>query len=136
MRLPTERAEMEAALEGLVRVNQVILDRAFRRGHPLPALYRSGVRYRMAPGEKDRWKTAAQLLGDGYGICHSLAAWRAAEIRREGRPARVIVRPSLSGKPGRFHAMVRHDRGIEDPSARCGMPIDVQRAMQVNARYL
>lgn len=136
LRIPTDKASMEAALEGLTRVNTVIMRNLAKRGAPLPRLYRSGVRYGMAPGEADVWKTAPQVLGDGQGICHSLAAYRAAELRAQGIPARVIVRPSLSGVTGRWHALVRYVDGIEDPSARLGMPIDVEKAKATNARYL
>jgi len=133
--IPADKASMEAALEGLTRLNQVLLREAKRRGRPFPSLYRSGVRYNVKDGFA-AWRTIPQIFRTKTGICSGLAAWRAAELRESGHPARVIVRPSLSGIAGRWHAMVRCDTGIEDPSARLGMPIDVARAKRVNRRYL
>jgi len=134
--VPATAPAMEAILEGLVRLNQVALRAAKLRGKPFPNLYGSGVKYDTKVGFT-QWMTAAEILAAKAGICSGLSAWRAAELREQGRPARVIVRPSLSGMPGRWHAMVLRDIGIEDPSYRTGMKINnVARAKLVNAKLL
>jgi len=61
----------------------------------------------------------SQTYARGGGDCEDLAAWRAAELRIAGEPARVVV---VRSAPGVLHAVVRRANGrIEDPSRRLGM---------------
>lgn len=83
-----------------------------------PSLYQSGVRY--APeGPKEIWRDAGAVMVDGWGDCDDLAAWRAAELRLDGRRASVVLERTRQG----YHAIVvdRDTGEREDPSARLGM---------------
>lgn len=113
-RIPASRAMIEGALEGLTRANVIVL-----RGLNLPYLYSSGVAYRREPAGREDWLTADQTYKRKFGDCEDLAAWRAAELRLEGIPARAAV---LRTGRRRFHAVVRWPDGtIEDPSIILGM---------------
>jgi len=111
--VPSTPATLEAMLEGLVLVDMVILDE-----HPLPPLYRSGVRYEREKGT-EAWLTCAQVFARNAGDCEDLCCWRAAELRRAGDDAAVIV---IRGGVETFHVLVeRADGSIEDPSVILGM---------------
>ena len=89
----------------------------------IPPLYKSGVRYRRESPKRERWLRSDEVLEVGYGDCEDLAAWRAAELRQRGLPAKVIVKKT---GPRKFHALVavptETGRWItEDPSRRLGM---------------
>lgn len=108
------RSEVEAAAEGLVRVN---LDQMRRR--VFPPLYSSGIRYKVEKGEE--WKPAAALYASKVGDCEDLSAYRAAELRFTGEDPRAKVMVYRSA-PRTFHAVVeRGDGSIEDPSLALGM---------------
>ncbi len=105
-----------AALEGLVEVNDILLDRL-----RLPPIYDAGVTYKNKPHAV--WRNAGDVYGDGWGDCEDLSAWRVAELRRTGedRLAHVAVYPT---GVNRYHAVVMRGNGkIEDPSEKLGMPI-------------
>lgn len=113
-RLPASRAMLNAALEGLTQANVHVL----RRGN-LPPLYLSGVRYQREPPGREEWLTADQVLQRKVGDCEDLGAWRAAEWRLDGVPARAVAM-----RTGRrmYHTVVQlPDGSIEDPSALLGM---------------
>ncbi len=114
-RLPASRRMFNALLEGLTLANCEVLR---KRGN-LPRLYQSRVRYRQEPPGREDWLTADQVLKRGFGDCEDLAAWRAAEWRMHGVPARAVAK-----RTGRrmYHAVVElPDGSIEDPSAMLGM---------------
>lgn len=112
--IPCSSETLEAMLEGLVRLNAVLLARS-----QLPPLYRAGVRYRRER-RTENWKNCEQIFAAGYGDCEDLCAWRAAELRMAGEiEAQVIVEKS---GPRLWHVLVRRASGdIEDPSAILGM---------------
>ena len=113
--VPASRATLSAALEGLTATNVVLLG----RNRNAPMLYKSGVRYRAEPVGKEKWLTVPQVIRAGFGDCEDLAAWRAAELRHAGIPARAVV---IRSGPKMFHAVVRLPSGqLEDPSAKLGM---------------
>jgi hypothetical protein len=106
-----------AALEGLVQVNGLVLDKDPR----IPAVYAAGVRWKAIP--HDNWRRADQISIEGWGDCEGLSAWRAAELRRTGEDpdARVGVYHTGAKK---YHAIVvRGDDNIEDPSVLLGMKV-------------
>lgn len=117
MELPTHRAVIEAALEGLVRANVEILREAARQGKVWPRLYESGVIFRAEmPGRED-WQHIGRLYAGLEGDCEDLSGALAAEARYyDGdAAARVVVVPI--DEDGHFHAVVQHGSGdIEDPS--------------------
>lgn len=116
MSVPATEPALNAALEGLVRVDGEILKDAKGRVSPL---YEAGVRYRReTPGRED-WRNVEEVRAAGVGDCEDLAAWRAAELRFQGEPARAVAVPS---GPGKWHAVVRRaDGSLEDPSRKLGM---------------
>lgn len=111
-------AALEAVLTGLVALNVALMTR-----YRLPPLYKSGVRYAVAPGF---WRHALDVLEQRQADCKSLSAYRAAELIRRGRDAKVVVHRT---GPHTLHARVLVDgTRIEDPSLRLGMR---RRAMRV-----
>lgn len=112
--VPASPELLMAALEGLVAVNEVLMDRS-----ALPPLYRSGVRYRRERGTEN-WKNCEQVFRSEYGDCEDLSAWRVAELRRAGELGAFCL-VSRSG-PSLWHVQVgREDGTIEDPSVILGM---------------
>jgi hypothetical protein len=125
MVVPDLPAALNAALEGLVRLNVALLRAAIRSGRPVPPLYSSGVRYVREPSGREWWQTVADNIADKKADCEDLAAHRAAELRVGGMiagfpyPARAVC--IRTGKKT-YHAIVRHpDGAIEDPSHKLGM---------------
>jgi len=113
--LPSKADMYAAALEGLVRVNGLVLDRDPR----IPPVYGAGVRWRAIP--HDNWRRADQIAGEGWGDCEGLSAWRCAELRRTGEDPGAHVGVYHTG-PKKYHAIVvRGDDNIEDPSVLLGM---------------
>ncbi len=113
-RVPARADAFEAALEGLTRVNQGLMERG-----NIPTLYEAGVRYRNEP--KDVWKHAVDVGSDGYGDCEDLAAYRAAELRHTGEDPGAYV-TTYQSAPNRYHAVVARTGGaLEDPSRVLGM---------------
>lgn len=110
--------EVSAALCGLTALARVQLDAAERAGAPVPALYASGVRYQREPGT-EVWMGPRDVLRRGYGDCEDLAAWRAAELQRQGIQARAIC---YAPRPLLIHCVVQLPDGRrEDPSRALGM---------------
>ncbi|HLB45371.1 MAG TPA: hypothetical protein VJK49_08250 [Candidatus Limnocylindrales bacterium] len=100
-------------LEGLVALDYLLL----RTGR-YPALYEAGIRYKRQ-NDPHRWASVHEVMAAGYADCKNLSAWRAAEFRLQGIPARVIARPSSRTT---WHAIVLLPDGrTEDPSALLGM---------------
>src|SRR5262245_86375 len=73
--LPSKADVYAAALEGLVRVNDLILS----KNPSFPPLYASGARFKAIP--HNYWRRADTIAGEGWGDCEGLSGWRAAELR-------------------------------------------------------
>lgn len=130
MEVPTSRAALEAALEGLTALNATLIHAGqIGAGPVVPRIARAGVRWRKERGE--HWNHALAVAARGHGDCEDLAAWLAAEYRVfNGEPARVIVR--RSGQT-RWHAEVqRSDGTIIDISRLLGMGKRRRRAHEAN----
>jgi hypothetical protein len=111
--IPTGAATFQAALEGLVRVNELLI-----KQHKLPDIYCGLIRYERE--DQEVWRTAQEVARSGFGDCEDLACYLAAQLRVTGVDpgAAPPVRPSSSG----YHALVtRSDGTTEDPSAKLGM---------------
>ncbi len=133
--------ELRAALAVLTVIDLMQLKWARDDGAPLPALYKSGVRYRReekkscwAPtrGGCEDWLSAVQVISQRFGDCEDLAAWRASELIAQGeRAARAIPKRTREG----WHIVVqRADGRLEDPSRILGMGDDVHaRRMEIAA---
>ena len=89
----------------------------------LPALYKSGVRYREEAKGYESFTLPSVVCARGFGDCAHLAVWRCAELRNTGEFATIRIK-WLSGPSIRmFHVQVRRANGdIEDPSQLLGMP--------------
>lgn len=112
----------EDLCEGVTRCNERWLREQANAGSPVPPLYKSGVHY--AQEKREAFLCIPGVLMRGWGDCDDLACWLAAELRYTGRDpgAKVYVRKSRSGVPGRFHAVVKTSNGtILDPSLKLGM---------------
>ena len=104
----------------------VKLDAAYLRFHPdAPKIYESGVRYHREPPGYEQWLQIPCILQQRWGDCEELAAWRVAELLREGEYAWPCFRWRRSKKVLTYHIVVcRQDGAIEDPSRIMGMGWD------------
>lgn len=122
--VPSNKPALDAALEGLTRLNEAIIEQRAQAGAPLPKPYESKVVWRpdgFKGGHKETWDTWDVCVSRGYGDCEDLAAATAAYLRREGIPARAVVQPSNS-RGVAWHAVVELPDGrIMDPSVKMGM---------------
>jgi hypothetical protein len=118
--LPSRADVYGAALEGLVRVNELILDKR----PDLPPLYAAGIRWKNIP--HDNWRRADTIAASGWGDCEGISSWRVAELRK-GRGVYGEYDPDARVNcyhtgPKKYHAIVmRGNDLIEDPSVACGM---------------
>jgi hypothetical protein len=110
---------LESLVEALVAANVAFLE-AFPR---TPLLYESGVRYVEEPRGRDDWQDIPETLSrDKTGDCEDLAAWRIAELRVRGEPARPAIRAGMLRGVLTYHVRVRRADGtVEDPSRKLGM---------------
>lgn len=109
--LPADIEYLEAFGEGHTAASFVDL----KRNPRLPPVYFSGVLYKLVPNPIG-WQLPSQTIKRRYADCKDLAAYRAAELRREGIPAQMAIIPSTRHE-GSFHAIVRWPDGtLEDPS--------------------
>jgi Transglutaminase-like superfamily len=111
--LPARLEYLEAFGEGHTAASYVDL-----MEHALPPIYLAAeeVMYRLVRNPIG-WQLPSQTMRRRYGDCKDVAAWRAAELRQLGIPARMGIIPS-ERHPGSFHAIVRWPDGtLEDPSA-------------------
>lgn len=114
-----ERADYIDALNALVAANI-----AWMAAHAVPPLYEAGLRYmRECCGET--WRHAVAVLARQGGDCEDLAAYRVAQLRRAGVPARIVLREvGRMGPDIAFHVLVGIDNAIEDPSEILGATTD------------
>lgn len=111
--IPNDPALLEAALEGIIEVNRLLI----RRG-AVPGLYESGVRYSIDTPGHLRWQTAEETVRRRSGDCKDLVTYRCAELREQGVDARPRVIPI---KRKLWHVVLEADGWLEDPSAYLGM---------------
>lgn len=91
LRVPDHPMPLNAALEGLVRVNVSQLVALAMQGIRLPKLYESGIRYGEEPPGREWWQTVADNFSElekykdtkkrSTTDCEDLAGHRAAELR-------------------------------------------------------
>lgn len=119
--IPTSGTFYEAALQGLVKLNEQIIESAEAVGRPLPRLYDAGVVYKRE--SRDTWRHALDLVLSGWGDCEDLAAFRVADLHTSGEDPDAHVYVYRSG-PKSYHAVVGLGDGtIEDPSYLLGMRV-------------
>jgi hypothetical protein len=130
MNVPAVPEALEAAVEGVVRLNEWYMRTAWEAGVDTPDLYTSGIVYRREPRGREWWQSADETLAlareagkDAHGVvkersgdCEDLAAYRAAELRTFFDDPYACVR-IVRTRRGSFHAIVqRGDGEYEDPS--------------------
>jgi hypothetical protein len=133
--IPSKADMYAAALEGLVQVNGLVLDRR----PDIPRIYEAGVRWVAKP--HNNWRRADQIHDEGWGDCEGFAAWRTAQLRRDGEDPTARVGVYHTG-PAKYHAIVvRGDDQIEDPSCllgmrpRRGMPLNRHEMNAINGNW-
>lgn len=112
LRLPDVPAVIEAALEGLVLADMVLIE----SGLIAPFPHDHNVIYQLEPAGEEDWKLGHNVRSDGWGDCEDLAAWTAAGLRCTGEDpdARVVL---IRTGRNKLHAVVlRSDGSIDDPS--------------------
>lgn len=109
--------------EAAVFSNRLLIREAKQAGKPIPALYRSGVRYKNEePGKPDQLVDIPAIIARGHGDCYHLSCWRVAELREQGKAAKLrITRKRLPDGRRVFHVLVRRGAKLEDPSRKLGM---------------
>jgi hypothetical protein len=111
LNLPDNAAVVEAALEGLVQADIVLI----RSGLVPPYPHDTNVIYQLEPPGEEDWKLAHNGIRDGWMDCEDIAAWVVAGDRVTGQDpgARVVL---IKTGPNKLHAVVMHTGGgIEDP---------------------
>jgi hypothetical protein len=122
--------ENARVLKGLLDA-LVVADEAYLAHHRAPRLYASHVVY----GRTNEWERIPDVLMRRSGDCKSLAAWRVAELRKDGIRADAVFRWKRRAKSGvpDFHIVVQRDayKGPdgkitiwEDPSKVLGMTMN------------
>lgn len=124
--------DLAAMLDCLIAIDSNYLRRRvgldYGRNPAVPLLYASRAFYEAEPLGAEFWRdipTVLKYLREGGGAdCEDLVCWQVAEKRvRFGIPARPIIIPQLQPN-GRFlyHIQTWTPEGVDDPSARLGMP--------------
>lgn len=78
--LPPSQALIEAALTGLVAVNEVLIQAGVVPPSPLQA----GVRYQRERSGLEDWNSALEVIKQKWGDCEDLNAWECARLRVDG----------------------------------------------------
>ena len=116
--LPWTLSGIRITCAALTTANRMLLRDWQRAGTPVPALYQSGVRYRLLPGP-ERFSWIPIVLRRKTGDCDQLACWRAAELQEQGIDAVAVP---IRRRENLMHIVVKHPDGrIEDPSRVLGM---------------
>lgn len=133
--LPSKADMYAAALEGLVQVDRLVLE----KDPSIPPVYQSGAVWRAIPHKT--WRRADQIAGEGWGDCEGLSSWRVAEAQLSGEDPDCRVGVYHTG-PQKYHAVViRGDDQIEDPSVllgmrpRRGMPLNRHEMNVINGAW-
>jgi len=125
MVIPDLPVALDAALEGLVRVNVAMLLAAIRSGRPVPPLYDLPIRYKHEPPPREWWQTVADNVVEKFGDCEDFAGHLAAQKRVAGILAGIPFHARavcIRTGPKSYHAVVRMpDGSIQDPSRVLGM---------------
>jgi hypothetical protein len=102
------------------------------RQHPqTPGLYESGIYYKAEPIGEEKWMSIPWMRIQGHSVCHSLCAYRVADLRvRHGEDAKFYVQEQPPQPDGTrlYHVQVKRagwtvksGLDLEDPSAILGM---------------
>lgn len=116
LNLPPSVRLIEAALEGLVQVNRVLIETGVVPPSPLD----SDVRYKRERSGLEEWDNAITCLRRKWGDCEDLNAWECARINLDEDPEAVCT--IIQTGPRLFHCVVRmSDGSIRDVCPALGM---------------
>jgi hypothetical protein len=123
MRIPPSAAAIEAALEGLVRLNMVLIE----SGVVPPFPHDAPVIYRLEPEGEEDWKNASDGIRDGWMDCEDIVCWCVAGLRTTGEDVDARAAIFRTG-PTNMHCVVLHSDGrVWDPSLDLGMATNARR---------
>lgn len=136
LRLPSDVAIIEAALEGLVCANVVLMEDGVVPSSPLDES--AHVRYQRERSGYEDWNIASVMMRLGVGDCEDVAAWEAAGFRYRGVDDGASVMLYRTG-PRMYHAVCLLSSGeIVDSCPALGMRSRkghrVQRSSSTNPR--
>jgi hypothetical protein len=106
MDIPVDIEAMEAALEGLVELNRVLIERGDVPMSPADA----GVIYQREGRGLEEWRNAGEVVAAGSGDCEDLNGWLAAGYRASGYDPYARVALEQTGSKT-FHAVVELSSG-------------------------
>lgn len=110
---------LEAALEGVTRLNEELIKQGAPTSHQLIA---DGAKWRPEPPGEEHFDHVGIIQKRGFGDCDDWAPLHAATLRVTGRDPLARAVAQKSG-PKSWHAVVeRGDGTIVDPSLAAGMP--------------
>jgi len=116
--IPEASALENAQVLNVLMKALVAIDEIYLKHHTVAPLYSTRVRY----GRTNEWEPIPALLARSYGDCKSLAAWRVAELRKQGKRAEIEFRWRERPNGVRdYHILVVTPDGREDPSRVLGM---------------
>jgi hypothetical protein len=109
MRVPNHPLALNGALEGLVRVSAAELLALLMRGHDVPDLYSSGIRYEQEPPGQEFWGTVAENF-------KKLQAAR----KRGGKPRHIDCEDLAGHLAGQHRVAPAVDMGVQNALTRFG----------------
>lgn len=117
LHLPPVPAVIEAALEGLVRANLVLME----TGLVPPFPHDTNVVYRLEPAGEEDWKIASRAIHDGWADCEDIAAWCVAGLRFTGEDEGARCAIMRTGPTNMHCVVLQSDGAVWDPSIDLGM---------------
>jgi hypothetical protein len=117
MRLPPHIPVIEAALEGLVRANMVLIELGAQPLFPHDA----GIVYRLEPADEEDWKLGIYGIKDGWQDCEDIAAYCVAGLRVSGEDPDARCAILRTGEHNMHCVVQMGDGSVWDPSVDLGM---------------
>lgn len=118
LNLPPSVRLIEAALEGLVQVNRVLIETGVIPPSPLD----TDVRYKRERSGLEEWDNGLTCIRRKWGDCEDLNGWECAGINLDEDPEAVCT--IIQTGPRLFHCVVRmSDGSIRDVCPALGMRV-------------
>lgn len=118
LNLPPSVRLIEAALEGLVQVNRVLIETGVVPPSPLDA----GVRYKRERSGLEEWDNALTCIKRGWGDCEDLNGWECARINIDEDPEAICQLLQTGRKM--FHCIILMSDGtLRDICPDLGMKV-------------
>ena len=123
LRIPPSPKAIEAALEGLVRLNMVLIEEGVIPLFPHDA----PVIYRLEPEGEEDWKHGSNAIRDGWADCEDIAAWCVAGLRISGEDIEARCAIMRTGPTNMHCVVLMSDGKVWDPSLDLGMATNNRR---------